>query len=166
MKKETLKNQIFRTFSKELQQEGATAANTKVKLIKRPKVWWRPLKHLGKLGRRFVALLPKAAGAAFVILVCIAPLIPKETPIFVPRDGHPVVVAQHSPTITLGDFGRFDPSGSYQLFISQFGGPAPLVQPVANATYDITPGDKLIFLPSHVPAPPNYVAMRSGSFLG
>ena len=167
MKRETLKQQIFRIFGPKLGAEGATTANTKVKLVKRPKAWrGQPLTYLGKLGRRFIALVPKAACAAFVILVCIAPLVPKETPILVPRDGHPVMVPQQSPVITVSDFAKFPPSGTYQLYVSQFGGSPPAFEPVVDSTYDITPGDHLIFQPRNILPPPNYIFMRSGSLLG
>src|SRR5690349_4014976 len=104
MQKETLKQQIFRILGPRLRAEGATTANTKVKRITRPKLWrGQPLTYLGKIGRRFIALVPKLACSAFVILVSIAPLIPQQSPILVPRDGHPVMVAQQPPLITLSD---------------------------------------------------------------
>ncbi len=166
MKRETLKEKIFRIFGKELTVEGSTKANTKVEVIKSPKVWGNhKLTFLGKIGRRFVALVPKVAGAIFVILVSIAPLIPKDTPILVPRDNTPVMTSQDTHTLSISDFAKFPDSGTLQIYVSQYGIKLPPA-PKPDATYDIYPGTYLSFVPNSFAPPANYIMMKTGSLLG
>ena len=167
MKRPSLKEKLFSAFRNELEAAGATKANTKVKYCKKPKMWGTgTLTYLGKLRRRFAALVPRVAGAAFVILVSIAPLVPKSTPVLVPKDNKPVITSPASQTLEVSDFAKFPPSGSLQLYVSQYGIKLPPLDPKPAATYDIQPETHLILVPRSFNAPSNYLPMISGSFLG
>lgn len=166
MKRPFLKDKLFDAFGNELESAGATKANTKVQRCKNPRMWGtRTLIYLGKLGRRFIALVPRVTGAAFVILVSIAPLVPKSTPILVPKDNLPVITSPASQTISVSDFAKFPPSGSLQLYVSRYGIKLPPTDPNPAATYDIQPGTHLLLVPCSFNAPKNYIEMISGSLL-
>jgi hypothetical protein len=178
MKKNTLKEKLFRTFGKELAAAGATKANTKIKRTTNPKPWGSSsLTYLGKLGRRFAALVPKVAGAVFVIWVSVVPLIPISTPILVPKDNTPVMIeqaTQNAPVWTTqfpktpsrADFKNVDPSGSMQIYVSLYGIKLPTSELKPDVTYDILPGTRMIFVTREFNSPPNYIPMITGSMIG
>ena len=166
MKRETLKEKLFRVFGKDLAAAGATKTNTKVQLNNKPKTWGRQtFIYLGKLRRRFVALVPKVAGAAFVIWVSIVPLIPSSTPILVPQDHKPAITTQAAQALPHYDFPKFPLSESLQLYVTQYGIRLPASTPTPDATYDIQPGTHLIVVPHRFTPPPSYVRVISGSLL-
>ena len=159
--------ELFDTFSEDLASVGATKGNTKVKYTKMPKTWGtQTLVYLGKLGRRFVALVPKVVGATFVLLVSIAPLVPTSTPALVPEDNNPVIIKSEPQTLSISDLAKFPASGSVQLYVSQYGIKLPQSERREAATYDVQPGTHLILVDRSFNPPSNYVSMISGSFLG
>jgi hypothetical protein len=166
MQRETLKTLLFRAFETELKTAGATKANTKVKRLKHPKAWGnRDFTYLGKLGRRFVGMVHKATGMGFILLISIASLVPKNTPILVPNDHAPILAPQHSSQMSLADFSNFPLSGTLQLYVAQYGANPPVSIPRPHTTYDVCPGTHLRIISGEFNPPATYISMISGSML-
>ena len=141
------KTELFRVFRSQLEPEGATEINTDVvDDLNAVCHVGRTLKFLGKFGTRIATLFAKCAGAGFVILVAIAPLIPNETPIYVPTKDCPSLTAQHDQGISLHEFANFPGSGTLQLYVSQFGIRAQPITPKTDGIYDVRPGDKFMIV--------------------